>query len=724
MEGLARWCLRRRGRIASAWLLILVGLITASSAVGPSYRSTFAPPRADSTRATELLASHFPGRQGDTDFIVVHSAVVSVTDPTVLARVSTLIDEVGAIPHVTNVSDPYRRTGQVSADGRTAFATVQFDASPPSLDKRAVRRVLQLTAAAGSPDLQVDVTGPAVGDVQRTQPGPHELIGVAAAGIVLFLAFGSMLGMLLPLLCATVALGCALSIVVLMSHVADIAEFAPGLAALVGLGAGIDYALFIVSRYRENLCAGMSCDNAVAAAVITSGRAGLFAGITVCVAVLGMLALQVAFLTGMAIAASLAVLLAMAAALTLLPALLGFLGLHVLSRREQERLRSDGPHAPHPSGAWMHWAVRVQHHPWQALLASLVVIGLVTAPVASLRLGNTDQGNDPAASTTRRAYDLLTSAFGPGFNGPFLVAVDMKVQARPDVVTALTTRLASEPGVAAIGPVTYAADGRAAILDVYPTTSPQSTMTLDLLRRIRVSVIPRATLRTGIHAHVGGGAALRADFSTALSRKLPEFIGAILLLSILLLVAVFRSVVVPLKAALLNLLSLAGAFGAVTAVFQWGWGADLLGIRPGPIEVFLPVMLFAILFGLSMDYEVFLVSRIREEWVRTNDNALAVTRGLAATGRLITAAAAIMIVVFGSFILGGERVIKLFGFGFAVAVMLDALVIRSVLAPALMHLAGRANWGRPARFDRAAHRCGSIPHSDRELRADDDRTRS
>ena len=391
----------------------------------------------------------------------------------------------------------------------------------------------------------------------------------------------------------------------------------------------------------------------------------------------------------------------MLSALTLLPALLGFFGRHVLSRREQRRLAAEGPHAPELAGQWMRWAQLVQRRPWWALATSIGIMVALALPVFSLRLGVSDEGNDPASTTTRKAYDLLAAGFGPGFNGPFQVAVDTRQPSGPPVVAALEQTLRTQPGVAAVAPAVYGPSRSAAIIQLYPTTSPQDAATSDLLKRLRDNVIPDVTRGTGTRAYVGGTTAIFDDFSHVLARKLPLFIGVVVLLSFLLLMTLFRSILVPLKAALLNLLSIAAAFGVVIAVFQWGWGASLIGVdRTGPIEAFLPVMLFAILFGLSMDYEVFLVSRIHEEWVRTGDNAAAVTRGLAATGRVITAAGAIMVVIFASFIFGGERTIKLFGLGFAVAVFLDAVVVRSVLVPAFMQVVDRANWWLPRWLDR------------------------
>ena len=696
METLARWTVRHRRFVLAGWLIALAALVGASGVAGNAYRLSIHLAGTDSARATDLLTEHFPDEAGDAELVVIRSRTVSVTSPVVRRQVSALLRQIVGIDHVRAVSDPYDSPGQISPDRHVAFGVVKFDTTTP--DPAAVDEFVKVAEAARTPHLEVELAGDAVGGAERTKPGVFELAGLAAAALVLFLAFGSLVAMVLPLLSAGVALGIALSVIALLSHVVTLADFAPGTASLLGLGVGIDYALFVVSRHRQQLVQGATVEDAAATAIATSGRTVLFAGLTVCVAVLGMLALQVGFLSGMAVAAALAVAVTMAAALTLLPALLGFFGLHVLSRRAQRELASNGPALDHLSSGWLRWSRTVQRRPWLALAVALGIIGLLALPLASLRFGNSDQGNDPSASTTRKAYDLLAQSFGPGFNAPMLVAIRAGADAR-GASKKLHDEIAATADVAGVTPARYSPDRQVAVMTVYPASRPQDAATTTLLHRLRTETIPQATRGSHTDAYVGGTTAAFADFNHILTSKLPLFVGAIVALSFLLLLVVFRSLVVPLKAGVLNLLSILGAFGAVVAVFQWGWGAHLIGVRPGPVEAFLPVMLFAILFGLSMDYEVFLVSRIREEYERTGDNGVAVTNGLAATGRIITAAAAIMVAIFTSFVFGGERVIKLFGFGFAVAVLLDAAVIRCLLVPAVMQLAGRANWWLPAWLD-------------------------
>jgi RND superfamily putative drug exporter len=456
----------------------------------------------------------------------------------------------------------------------------------------------------------------------------------------------------------------------------------------------------------------------------TSGRAVLFAGTIVCVALLGMFALGISFLYGMAVAASIGVAFTMVAALTFLPAMLGFLGPRILSRRQRRALAPDGHRSAMQDGFWVRWSKLVEGSPVLYGALALVIIGVLAAPFFKLRLGLSDQGNDPKGTTTRTSYDLLASGFGPGFNGPLQVVAQTTTSDQGAAMQQLATTIQGQPGVAVVTPVTTipAKDGKqVALFVVYPTSAPQDAATTDLIDHLREGVIPAAVGSSGLTVYVGGITAIFADFAAVLNGKLPVFIGVVVLLSFLLLALVFRSLLVPLKAAVMNLLSIAAAFGIVTAVFQWGWLGNVFGVsRPGPVEAFLPVMLFAILFGLSMDYEVFLVMRIHEEWLRTGDNRVAVRRGLSATGGTITAAAAIMIVVFGSFILGGQRVIKEFGVGLSAAIFVDAVIIRTALVPALMLLMGKANWWFPRWLDRALPRIHVEPEDLSELDEDEE----
>jgi RND superfamily putative drug exporter len=549
------------------------------------------------------------------------------------------------------------------------------------------------------------------GDIFAAQTfNGQEGIGVLAAIIILLVAFGSVLAMGLPILTALFGLGCGIAVVELAANVIVMPNFTTQAAAMIGIGVGIDYSLFIITRFRQALHDGREPRDAVVLAMDTAGRAVLFAGITVVISLLGMLTVGLAIPRGVGIGAALAVLLVMLASLTLLPAILGFTGRNI----DKFGL----PHRKHAEGEvreafWYRWSRVVQHRPWPAALAGLVVLLALALPVFSLRLGFSDAGNRPTSDTTRRAYDMLSEAFGPGFNGPLLVATATPHGAS-DLATlrALGSDFRQTPGVVFVTPPIPNAAQTAAIMQVFPSTSPQDEATNRLVRHLRADVVPPAVQGTGLSPKIGGITTATVDFAHFTGRRLPVFMGAVLALSFLLLLVVFRSILVPIKAVVMNLLSIGAAYGVIVAVFQWGWAHNLVGVgREGPIDAWAPMMLFAVVFGLSMDYEVFLLSRIREEYDRNGDNGLAVADGLAATARVITAAAAIMVCVFASFVLGDDRSIKLFGLGLAVAVFVDATVVRMVLVPATMELLGDRNWWLPKWLQRVV----PVVHVDAEL---------
>jgi putative drug exporter of the RND superfamily len=497
------------------------------------------------------------------------------------------------------------------------------------------------------------------------------------------------------------AIGVGYSLTGLLSHGLSIASFATILGVLIGLGVGVDYALLIVTRHRSGVKAGRTVEDAAVNAVNTAGRSVFFAGITVCIALLGQFALGVSFLYGIAVSAAFTVALTMLASLTLLPALLGFFGKRIFSRRQRRQLESDGPTSELVVGFWLRWASFIERRPVVPAVAALGVVVVIALPILTLRLGLDDAGSDPSSSTTHQAYDLVAEGFGPGFSGPLQLVAQLPSPADETKFVALTKKLATQPGVVAVTPPVLSPNRKIAIAELYPTTSPQSVKTTALLHRLRSTTIPRAQAGTGMVVLVGGVTAIQTDFNHILSAKLPLFIGVVVLLGFLLLMAVFRSLLVPLVASVMNLLSVGAALGVMNVVFEWGWGHSLFAIpNKAPVEVFIPVLMVSILFGLSMDYEVFLVSRMHEEWVHTRDNRAAVTLGQAATGRVITAAALIMIMVFGSFALGPNVVIKQFGLGLAGAIIIDAFIVRTVLVPSLMHLFGPANWWLPGWLDR------------------------
>jgi len=591
-----------------------------------------------------------------------------------------------------------------SPDGTIGYATVTFTQQANILSNSQIQAVVTTASKLRSTSLQVDFGGNAFGQLSGQKGSPDEGLGLVATAIVLFLAFGSLWAMLLPLGVALFAIGIASGATTLLSHGLSIAQFAPILGSLIGLGVGIDYALFIVTRSRQNLRQGMSVEDSIVSAVNTSGRAVLFAGATVCVALLGMLVLGFSFLNGLGIAASLTVLITMFASLTLLPCLLGFQKQRVLSRRERRRLASDGPEAKMVEGGWQNWALFVSRHPRVLSIGALLAIVLIALPVFSLNLGISDQGSDPAGTTTRTAYDLLAQGFGPGFNGPLAVVGAIHTPADVTAMDSLDTALHGAKDVAFVSAVTVNTARTVAFIDVVPKSSPQDTQTTALIDNIRNDYVPAATSTTHTAIYVGGSRALADDFAQVLDSKIPLFLAVIVILGCLLLMVAFRSVLIPLVAAVMNLLAVGASFGLVVAVFQWGWGSSLIGSGSGPIEAYLPIIMIAILFGLSMDYQVFLVSRMHEEWVHTQDNETAIVHGQANTGRVISAAALIMICVFLSFAFGGERIIAEFGIGLGGAVLLDAFILRTILVPAMMHFIGKANWWMPKWLDRA------VPH--------------
>ncbi|MEX5707352.1 MMPL family transporter [Parafrankia sp. FMc6] len=706
MATLARWCFQHRRLVLFLWIAALVGLTALGRVTGSDYKDAFSLPGTDSQKAIDILERDFPAQSGDSASIVLHARTGALSDPAVEPRATEMLAKIADLPHVAEVVSPFTADGegQTNPDGTTAFATVALDLPGNELPLDDIERLVDTARSYDSGALQVELTGQVVAIVEQPQQSASELIGVVAAAVILFLAFGSLLAVTLPLITAIMALGVGMALIVQVSHLTTVAEFSTMLATLIGLGVGIDYALFIVNRHRIGLRAGRTPEESAVTAVNTSGRAVIFAGMTVCIALLGLFALGVTFLYGVALAAALTVAMTMLASVTLLPALLGFYGSKVLSRRQRRRMAEHGPEPEQPSGFWWRWAKGVERRPAVLAVLSAGVIVLIAIPFLSLRLGSSDLGNGADTKTSKRGYDLLADGFGPGFNGPFMLVTEINSPADLQTMNQAVEAARKAEGVASVTPPRQSPNGHAAIATLYPTTSPQAAETATLLDRLRDDVIPAATGGAASPVYVGGITAVFEDFSGVLSSKLPLFIGIVVVLAFLLLVVVFRSLLIPLTASLMNLLAVGAAFGAVVAVFQWGWLSDLLGISPGPIESFLPVMLFAILFGLSMDYEVFLVSRMHEEWTARRDNRIAVSLGQAETGRVISAAGAIMTLVFASFILGDDRVIKLFGLGLALAILLDAFLIRTVLVPALMHLFGRANWWLPKGLDRVLPR--------------------
>jgi RND superfamily putative drug exporter len=717
VAALARWCVRHRLVTVLLWLLALAGVTAGAAAAGSAYSNDYATPGTESSRATQLMEDGFPRLGGDSDTVVWHADKGTVKAADVEQTMTRTLDRIAGLPGVATVTGPYEggQSARISADGRTAYATVTFDRPVEEIGKGEAQQVVDTAKAAETDGLRVELGGQAVGLTESEGGHTAEIVGVAVAAVVLFLAFGSLAASLLPIATALVSVGTAYAGIALLGHVMTVADFAPMLGMLVGLGVGIDYALFIVTRHRRGLKRGVPVTEAAINAVATTGRAVVFAGATVCIALLGMLILRLNFLNGVAIAASLTVVLTVAASVTLLPALLSFIGMRALSRRERRRLAEHGPEPEIPTGLAARWSAFVERHPKKLGAVALAVMTLLALPTLGLHLGTSDQGNNPDTATTRQAYDLLADGFGPGVNGPLTLVTEVHGAQDKLALDTLDSTLRGTDNVAAVTPVTYNTDGDIAYLTVVPESSPQSTRTSDLVDHLRDEVLPRAETGTTLDLHVGGVTAGYDDFADVIVGKLPLFVGVVIGLGCLLLLLAFRSIGIPLKAAAMNVAAVAAAFGVVVAIFQWGWGSELLGLgSAGPIEPFLPVIMVSVLFGLSMDYQVFLVSRMYEEWLETGDNRRAVRVGLAETSRVINSAAVIMISVFLAFVLSGDRVIAMFGIALASAVALDAFVLRTLLVPALMHMLGGANWWLPRWLDRRMPRISIEPP---ELRA-------
>lgn len=677
LHAVAGWSMRHALLAVLLWIAALVGVTAASVAVGNDYHNDFGLPGTESQQLTDAFAKHAPGTSTDSIQLVMHDEQGFLGTQN-RQRITAMTDAVARMPHVAGVTTPYENPAARSADGRTAYATVELDVPSDLMPVEDTRAIVDTANKAEAEGLQLEAGGEAVRTAVESEGGASEGAGILAALVILVLMFGSLLAASLPLLTALFAVGSTLGLLVLASHLFDIPDYTPPVMMLVGLGVGIDYALLIFSRYRSELLSGVDRPEAATRALDTAGRSVLFAGCTVVIALLGLLALGLGALQGLALGVSLTVLMTMLAAVSLLPALLTLFG-----RRIERSVRKHAAKAKRvPGDRWRAWAGVVQRRPWLALVPAVLILAGLSLPALGMRLGFADAGTEAPSNTTRKAYDLLADGFGPGFNGPLIVMTEGTEQA----ADAARQAVAGTEGVAAVTPPRRMPDGQASTMLAFPETAPQDQATSELVTRLRD--LPDVEGGTVL---VGGQTAAADDFSAAVSNRLPFFILIVVGLSTLLLTAVFRSLLVPLKAAVLNLFSIGASLGILTLVFQQGW----LGAQEGPVEAFVPVMIFAIVFGLSMDYEVFLVSRIHEEWRRTGDATGAVREGLAATGSVITAAGAIMIVVFGSFLLFPDRMLKQFGLGLAVAVLLDALVIRCLIVPAVMRLFGTRAWWLP-----------------------------
>ena len=700
---LGRFSVRKRKLVTIAWVVFALLAVITGKAAGGESSSKFSVPGVESQRALDVLRERFPSQAGTSAQVVFAATSGTLADPATASAVQDTIIAINALPNVEGVS-PIRE----SVDGIVGFVEVQYRKPVADIKTEAFAALDATAKSAATGNLRVELGGELPTAATNQPPGGQEIFGLVAAVIVLLLAFGSIIAMGLPIGTAILGLTASVGLITLVSAVADINDVATVLASMIGLGVGIDYALFIVTRHRENLRLGLTVDDAAGRSIATSGSAVLFAGLTVVIAICGLAIAGIPNVTWMGLMSGMTVLVMVAISLTLLPALLGFAGHKIdkvslpgMRKRAARKAAEVAAHGASESG-WHRWGRHVSAYPWRYLVAGTATLLLLAAPVLSLRLGMTDNGTKSTELTTRRAYDLLSKGFGPGFNGPLLLSVELDNGTPVERLTVLTDAIRADPNVQSVSPAQANADSTAAIIQVTPKSSPQDSATDDLVHRLRRDIIPAATVNTpGVHVYVGGQTAVSIDLSAKISGRLPWFIGAVIGLSVLLLMMVFRSVAVPLKAALMNLLSIGAAYGVIVAVFQWGWLKSLFGIEETvPIVSFVPMMMFAILFGLSMDYEVFLLSRVREEYLHRRDNTSAVVEGISATARVITSAALIMICVFASFILGDDPTIKMFGLGLAVAVLIDATIVRTILVPATMKLLGDWNWWLPGWLDR------------------------
>ncbi len=695
---------RQRGRTILAWIGALVLAAGLAAAYGGDFTADYSAPGSDSSQAQDLLEGRFPSQAGDTVDVVVHAGA-GVEDAAVRSNVQALLGELADFPHVESIDDPYAVPGSISADGETLVAHLRLDVvNPVDMPVADSERMIALAEEADRPGLDVSLGGQTVTQGEAAEIG-SEGIGLAAAALILLLTFGSVVAAGLPLLVAIAGLAVSSTLTGLLIALVDAPDWSTSLATMMGIGIGVDYTLLMVTRFREWRAAGLEPRAATVATLDTAGRAVMVAGSTVVISLLGLFAMGLSFMRGAALVTILGVLVVMVASITLFPALLGYFGRHVdrwrlpLGRRRPVQVAVGG-HVE-PSGAWLWWSRLIDRHRIVAAGLGVLVLLVLASPYLDVRYGFPDAGNNQEETQTRQAYDRLADGFGPGMNGPLLLVAEVPNSGDQAALDSISAAVRSTPGVATVLEPALNPAGDTAVITVVPTAGPQDPRTEDLVQTLRDSTLPDATAGTGVDVHVGGVTATSIDSTDNIAKRIPLLIGGVVLLSMLLLLLSFRSVTVALKAAVMNLLSVAAAYGVVALVLQGGWAGQLIGIdTPTPLPAFVPVLMFAVLFGLSMDYEVFLVSRMREAWLRTGNNERAIVEGLASTGRVITAAAAIMVAVFAAFVPSPDVVLKVIGVGMASAILIDATVVRMLLVPAVMHLLGRANWWLPAWLDR------------------------
>lgn len=714
MRKLAAWCHDRRRTVIGLWVGAFIVIAALWGVAAGEYSNVFRLPGTESQRAYDLLKDKFPEQSGDTATVVFAVKDGGVVDAANKPAIERVRKEIAKSPEVLAVGDPFAEGAPVSKDGRITFATIQFKQAAGDVDPPAIKEMAENTLKLDGKDgVQVALGGDTIHWATAQQGSAGEIVGILVAALVLFLTLG-VVAMGLPLLNALFAMVVSIGLTaVIGTHLLDVVDWTPQLAAMIGIGVGIDYALLILNRFRLERGAGRHVRDATLVALDTSGRAVLFAGIVVVIAMLGMMLLGISFLYGPAIGAALSVLATMVAALTLMPALLGTrIGRRI--KPAGNGATGDPDLADRETGFAARWSRFVADRPWPVAVLAVAVLIALAVPALHIRLAASDASTYKKDDTTRVAYDLLKEGFGAGFNAPLLLAVELPKGGDQAALTQISDALKGQDGIASVLPPQLNKAGDTATIIAYPTTTPQDETTDETVKTARNVTLPPIEADTGARVSIGGATASNLDFSQTIRDKLPLFIGVVVGLSLLLLALVFRSLLIPVKAGIFNLLSIAGAFGVVTLIFQDGSLGGLFGDATGPIDSFLPIMVFAVVFGLSMDYEVFLVSRMHEEWTHTKDARYAVRHGLAMTGRVVTAAAIIMIAVFGAFAIGNVRVLSMMGVAFASAIFIDAFIIRLLLLPAVMHIAGPAMWWMPAWLEKR------LPHLNID-RPDEDR---
>ena len=700
MERWAGFVSRHPWRIVFGWVVLAVVLIAAAQAAGGELTDTFSLPGAESQQAQDLLSREFPQQAGVEVKAVFRTPNGRLTDAAAQQAIADFRAEAARIHDVNKVSDPFASPGDISQDGATGLVRIRYGGIGRELDLDDVQALVDLGDAPRSTGLIVEFSGPPVRELETQERRLAEVVGIAFALVVLLVAFGSVLAAGIPVITALVALGMGTLLILLAATRLDIVTQAPVFGAMLGIGVGIDYALFVISRFREQLAAGQAPPEAARIAVTTAGRAVAFAGVIVVVALLGLFFIGIPLIANLGLSAAFVVLLEMLIAISLLPALLRIVGQRIDFLSIPFLRYSAGGER----GLWYRFSRLVQRRSWLWLTGAGAAMIVCAVPLLSIEIGTGDDGNLNERHTSRRAYDLIADAFGPGVNAALVAVTEQRPGASPEALMRVRGSLAAVDGVAAVAPPQVNAAGNAAVFVIVPETPPQAQETRELVHRLRELGAPAASAAFGggMSIYFSGITAISEDITSRMLDRLPIFFGVVIGVSILLLMMAFRSIVVPLKAALMNMLAISASLGLLVVIFQWGWGLGIVGLdKTGPVESFLPMFMFAILFGLSMDYEVFLLSRIRERWVRTGDSAESVAHGIGASARVITAAAAILAAVFMAFaVFGEERAIKQFGIGMAFAIVVDATVVRLVLVPSMMQLAGRANWWIPKWLDR------------------------